>query len=290
VKILSGDGAEDDFRPELCDKTVLMAVRVPIYNVEDDRVAIFRNVKDAQCRAQGLFIVESERVLERSAELGLDCIGVLVSERRSERLDDVLTELGCSVYVASAELVNAIVGFPLHRGVLAIARRSALPSPSAVLQNAQRIVVLENVVDPDNIGSVFRHCAAFGADAVILSEHCGDPLYRKAVRSSMGWVFDVPWTRIDDRHGLVPELRRAGFTSLALTPSGATDIRHCASQIGSSKLALLFGSESEGLAAATMDASDLKVRVPISAHVDSLNVATTAALAMYELFRQPVKE
>ena len=252
----------------------------------DERLRPFRSLKDVRQRAEGMFIVESERVFERAVALGLTIIAVLLTPVRFRRLAGFLEQIDGHVFVAEAEIVDAVVGFPLHRGVIALAQRPPLISPFALLGGAQRVIVLEDVVDPDNVGSVFRHAAAFGADAILLSAHAGDPLYRKAVRTSMGWVLDVPWTRLGSSDELVPTLRESGFTTLALTPSGDVDIRDPRLAIARpDRMAIVLGAESDGLRVDTLGQCDHRVRVPISPHVDSLNVATTAAIAAFELFR-----
>ncbi len=254
---------------------------------DDGRLDLFRNLKDAQQRNLGQFIVESERVLERSFELGLELIAVFVTPERWRRVEPMLNEKSVAVFVAEPEVMTAALGFALHRGVIALARRAALLDPSVALARAERVVVLEDVVDPNNVGSVFRHAAAFGADALLLSEHCGDPLYRKAVRASMGWVLDVPWTRVARSAELVSTLQANGFTTLALTPSGDVDLGDARlSTAAEGPIAILLGAESDGLRTSTMVECDYRVRVPISSHVDSLNVATTAAIAMFTLFQR----
>ena len=214
---------------------------------DDRRLDLFRNLKDAHQRTLGQFIVESERVLARSVELGLELVAVFVTPDRWRRVASLLGEQAVDVFVAEPEVMTAVLGFALHRGVIALAQRSSLLDPSIALARAQRVVVLEDVVDPDNVGSVFRHAAAFGADAVVLSEHSGDPLYRKAVRASMGWVLDVKWTRITRSEELVSTLRANGFTTLAFTPSGDVDLRDTRlATIANQPIAVLLGAESDG--------------------------------------------
>lgn len=253
---------------------------------DDPLVDRFRGLKDAEQRSAGRFIIESERVLERTTQLGISLDSVLITPARFRRLSELLSNVGGAVFVAEPDVINDVLGFPLHRGVVALAHRRPPVPLEPLLANANRIVVLEDVVDPDNVGAIFRHAAAFAANAVVLSEHAGDPLYRKAVRTSMGWVLDMPWTRTLGGCNHVEVLRRAGFTTLALTPAGDTDIR-AVRPVGNApgRLAILLGAEADGLTRDTMAACDFRVRVPISPHVDSLNVATTAAIAMFELFR-----
>jgi tRNA G18 (ribose-2'-O)-methylase SpoU len=258
-----------------------------IRDPDDARLDLFRNLKDAQQRTVGRFIVESERVLHRSVELGLELVAVVVTEERWRRIKSLLSGHSVDVLVVEPDVMTAVLGFALHRGVIALASRTALRDPSDVLGRAERVVVLEDVVDPDNVGSMFRHAAAFGADGVLLSEHCGDPLYRKAVRASMGWVLDVPWTRLVGSDELVSTLRTSGFTTLAFTPSGDVDLLDDRLRtIANRPIAVLLGAESDGLRSATMAACDYRVSIPIAAHVDSLNVATAAAIAMFTLFRK----
>ena len=258
---------------------------------DDPALAPFRQLKDATQRALGNFIVESERVLQRMIELGVAIESVLVTPSRLERIAaTVATAHGVDgpphVIVADPALVDEAIGFALHRGVVAIARRPSASNPDEALASARRVVVLEDVVDPDNVGSVFRHAAAFGAGLVVLSEHAGDPLYRKAVRTSMGWVLDVPWTRVAVASELVATLHRAGFTTIALTPSGDVGIDDARlPRSVDARVAVLLGSESDGLREATLASASHRVRIPIADHVDSLNVATAAAIAMFSLFR-----
>lgn len=258
---------------------------------DDPALARFRQLKDATQRTLGNFIVESERVLERMIELGTAIEAVLVTPSRWDRIAaTVATAHGVDgppqVIIADPAVVDEAIGFALHRGVVAIARRPSPLNPVEALSSARRVVVLEDVVDPDNVGSVFRHAAAFGADLVVLSEHAGDPLYRKAVRTSMGWVLDVPWTRVDVADELMPTLARAGFTTIALTPSGDVGIEDVLlPRSPEARVAVLLGSETDGLRAPTLSAASRRVRIQIADHVDSLNVATAAAIAMFSLFR-----
>ncbi len=251
----------------------------------DRRVDMYRNLKDVAQRVNGCFIAESELVLERVLGSDLEIASAFVTDQRYGRLAArFASHADFAVFVASAAVLDAVVGFPMHRGVLALVRRPALPSPDALLRSASRVVVLEDVVDPDNVGSIFRHAAAFSADAVLLSAHAGDPLYRKAVRTSMGRVLDVPYARVGDRDELLEVLRRNGLTSFAFTPRGTTDLRELATH-GLSRVATLFGAEAPGLRDATIGGANWSVRIPINPTIDSLNVATAAAIAMYELFR-----
>lgn len=262
-----------------------------VTGADDPELDTFRQLKDAGQRSLGKFIVESERVLQRIVELGSPIDAVLMTPTRWARLAPTVALARAvddppKVVVADPGVLDRTIGFALHRGVVAIAHRPRPLDPGAALASARRVVVLEDVVDPDNVGSVFRHAAAFGADLVVLSEHAGDPLYRKAVRTSMGWVLDVPWARVAVAKELVSTLHRAGFTTLALTPSGDVGIDDPRlPRSVDARVALLLGSESDGLRQSTLLDASHRVRIPIAGHVDSLNVATAAAIAMFSLFR-----
>jgi tRNA G18 (ribose-2'-O)-methylase SpoU len=194
-------------------------------------------------------------------------------------------DAGFPVFVCEQPILEAIVGFPLHRGCLAICYRPELPSADVLLRDANTVVVLDDVVDPDNIGSLFRHVAGFGADAVVLSANAGDPLYRKSVRASMGWVLEVPHTRLPTRESLLPTLDSLGFTTIALTPRrDAPTLRSVVELLRpTDRVALLVGAEAPGLTDHTIANATYQARIPMTEHVDSLNVATAGALALYEL-------
>lgn len=258
---------------------------VDVDDPSDPRLDAYRDLKDVAQRVSGSFIAESELVIERLIEHRYPVRSLLLTPQRARRLEERLAGVESTAFVAPQAVVDEVVGFSLHRGALALAERLALPDPTALLAGCRRVVVLEDVVDPDNVGAIFRHAAAFEADAVLLSTHCGDPLYRKAVRTSMGWVLRVPYARVPNGQDLVAELHRAGFRTVALTPRAtASPLPGLGSQLGD-RFALLLGAESTGLTDATIDAATHRVRIPTSPHVDSLNVASAAAIAMYELFR-----
>jgi tRNA G18 (ribose-2'-O)-methylase SpoU len=271
---------------------------IVVERFDDPRVAAFRNVKDAASRSGGVFLAESELVIARVFDSGCLIKALLVSPGRFDRLAARIetTQLaqrkrfgsddaGFGVFVCEQEILDAVVGFPLHRGCLAICERPELPSPETLLRKAQTVVVLDDVVDPDNIGSVFRHVAGFGADAVLLSAHAGDPLYRKAVRAAMGWVLEVPYSRMANRDALLPSLHALGFVTIALTPRrSASTLRSVVNALRrTDRVALLLGAEAPGLSEDTIAGASYQARIPMTEHVDSLNVATAGALALYEL-------
>ena len=286
-----------------------------IEHFDDSRVAMFRNVKDAASRSRGVFLAESELVISRVFDTGFTAQALLVSESRFARMATRIHEAqaaqvsqvslrsllpqasqfkptqalgrdpGFEVFVCEQSTLEAIVGFPLHRGCLAICYRQGLPTPQELLARAQTVVVLDDVVDPDNIGSVFRHVAGFGLDGVVLSANAGDPLYRKSIRASMGWVLEVPYARLPNRDSLLPTLHDAGFKTIALTPR--RDAPTLRSVVGSllptDRVAFLLGAEAPGLPDQTISGATYQARITMTMHVDSFNVATAGALALYEL-------
>ncbi len=252
----------------------------------DPRVADYRDLKDAARRRVGSFIAESELVIRRLLGSRHAVTSLLLTPQRRDRLRADLPS-GVPVFVAEQPVLDALVGFPLHRGALALAERGPLPPVASVLEGARVVLALEDVVDPDNVGSVFRHVAGFGADAVLLSPHAGDPLYRKAVRSSMGWSLHVPWTRVGEGEWprILDHLRADGWRIVATTPA-APAVELWRLGLGADqRVVVLLGSEHAGLSTAGLAAADVRVRIPMAPGVDSLNVATTAALVLYELRR-----
>jgi tRNA G18 (ribose-2'-O)-methylase SpoU len=253
----------------------------------DPRLDDFVRLRDVQLRitherAGGLFVAEGETTIRRALRAGYEPRAVLCAERWLDTLNDVLGEDDVPALVVDDDVLAATVGFPVHRGALASFHRRPLPSPEDVLRGARSVAVLADLNDHTNLGAVFRSAAALGIDAVVLTPGSADPLYRRAVRTSMGAVFTIPWTRIDPRRG-PPLLRDAGFDLLALTPSpdavALSDV-----DVGSIRRpALALGSEGHGLSDPWLRASDLLVRIPMREGVDSLNVAAAAAVAFYAL-------
>jgi len=200
---------------------------------------------------------------------------------------------GVPVYVAAAGVIESMTGFHLHRGALASMHRPSLVAPELLLQKAllhsalegkaSRVVILEDIVDHTNVGAVFRSAAALGVDAVLITPRCADPLYRRAVRVSMGTVFQVPWTRIDVWPGGLQVLRDNGFTvaAFALTDE-ATSLDDLAAD-QPQRLAVIFGTEGDGLSRRAVEGADLVVKIPMAGGVDSLNMAAASAVAMWAL-------
>ena len=260
------------------------AVREPVVveDPSDPRLADYVDLADPDLRRrieaeQGFFIAESPLVVRRLIESGRVVRSVLVTPAQYDVLSDVLADL--RVYVASDAVLRRVVGFNLHRGAVASADRWPMPPVETVLDGARRVAVLERVNDHENLGVLFRSAAALGVDAVLLDLECSDPLYRRCVRVSIGHVLRIPWTRIES----VEDIRRAGFTTFALTP-GAESVSIDTVE-WPERAALLFGAEGPGLSDTWIGAADVRVRIPMATGADSLNVATAAAVAFYAATR-----
>jgi tRNA G18 (ribose-2'-O)-methylase SpoU len=245
----------------------------------DPRLHEFLDLRDTQMRvtreqAEGFFLAEGDSTIRRALAAGYEPRGIVATERWLETLADIDTV----AYAVPGEVLESTTGFPVHRGALASFTRRPLTTVASVLAPAHRVAVLEDLVDHTNVGAIFRSAAALGWDAVLVTTRCGDPLYRRAVRTSMGAVFTVPWTRLDHRAGLA-ELGAAGFTRVALTPDvDAPPVERLGM---SDRVALLIGSEGPGLSVSWLAAADARVRIPMHAGIDSLNVAAAAAIALY---------
>ncbi len=253
----------------------------------DPRLRDYLALRDVQLRTrtepeEGLFIAEGEKTIRRAIAAGYEVRSVLVAEHRVETLADLST--AGPILVVSDELLEATTGFAVHRGALASMARRPLPSLADVLAGASRVAVCEDISDHTNLGALFRSAAAFGVDAVLLTPRCADPLYRRAIRTSMGAVFSIPWTRIDWYHG--PELlREEGLTLAALTPAPDAVALSDLDPAAHPRLALVVGSEGDGLSERWLAAADLRVRIPMREGIDSLNLAAAAAVAFYALSR-----
>jgi len=260
---------------------------VVVTDPDDDRLADYRCLTDVELRTafeppHGLFIAEGELVVRRAIGAGYGLRSVLVDPRRVEQLAD-LVPAGVPFYTAPPDVLRATTGFHVHRGVLASVRRRPLPTAADLLAVARRVVVLEDVNTHTNLGAVFRSAAGLGMDAVLLSPSCADPLYRRSVRVSMGQVFAVPYARLEPWPAGLGQVGSAGFRLIALTPDpAAVDLREVAH---APRTALLLGAEGPGLSGAAIGAADLRVRIPMRAGVDSLNVAAAAAVAFWEICR-----
>jgi tRNA G18 (ribose-2'-O)-methylase SpoU len=256
----------------------------------DERLLDYTGLTDVELRrrrepAEGLFVAEGAGVVARALAAGFVPRSLLLLDARLEREDIVgvaaqIGSVGAPVYVADAQTLAGVTGYDVHRGVLASFHRSPGRSPAEVIDGARRIAVFEDVVDHTNLGAAFRSAAALGIDAVLVTPRCADPLYRRAVRVSMGAVFDVPWARLATWPDL-GLLHGSGFVVAALTLAEDAMTLDALAERRDPQLAMVFGTEGDGLRAATVADADLVVRIPMSGGVDSLNVAAAAAVAFY---------
>lgn len=255
---------------------------------DDPRVAAYRSVSDPELvRSLGVFVAEGRLIVQRVIGDGRYVLdSVLVSEAAYRSLAPALEAMSsrAPIYVCDAGDFFGITGHDLHRGCLALVLR---PPPTAVVDviaRARTLVVLEAVTNADNVGGVFRNAAAFGADAVLLSPTCCDPLYRKAIRTSMGAALRVPFARAGEWPAVISTIRALGFAIVALTPREPSETLDAfAARRPFSRLALLVGTEGAGLTPAVEATADYRVRIPIRAHVDSLNLAVATGIALQRL-------
>ncbi|WP_203337921.1 TrmH family RNA methyltransferase [Nocardioides limicola] len=262
-----------------------MADLIHIDSAADDRLADYRDLRDVQLRKHlesehGLFVAEGEKVVRRAVEAGYRPRSFLMAERWLDGLGDVLASSEAPCYVTSEALAEQVTGFHVHRGALASLERRPLPSVDEVLAGARSVLVLEDLVDHTNVGAVFRSGAALGFDAVLLAPRCADPLYRRSIKVGMGAVFSLPWTRVPDWSEALPMLSERGFTTVALTLS-ADSVPITEAVAGVDRLALVLGSEGHGLSTRWEQAADRRAVIPMSAGIDSLNVAAASAVACY---------
>ena len=242
----------------------------------------------------GLFIAESPNVILRALDGGCEPVSLLMERRHIEgQAKEVVERCGdIPLYTAPLPVLTELTGFPLTRGVLCAMRRRPLPKPEDICREARRIAVLENIMNPTNLGAIFRSAAALGMDAVLLTPACCDPLYRRSVRVSMGTVFQVPWAYLGEDVSQWPEpgmtrLRELGFRSAAMAlREDAVSIDDPA-LMAEEKLAIVLGTEGDGLGDGTIADCDYTVRIPMSHGVDSLNVAAASAVAFWQLGRRP---
>jgi tRNA G18 (ribose-2'-O)-methylase SpoU len=258
---------------------------------DDPRLDDFRDLNSVDRRpdlptGKGLVIAEGVLVVQRMLASRFSPHALLGTDRRLTELRDDLAGTAVPYYRASAEVMAQVVGFHLNRGVLAAARRVPQPGVAKVLEGARTVAVLEGVNDHENLGSIFRNAAGLGVDAVVFGSGCADPLYRRAVRVSMGHALLVPYARATAWPSELILLRDNGFRLLAMTPDGAAcALPDAMAAARDERVAVLVGAEGPGLTAAALRFSDVRVRIPMARGTDSLNVATAAALAFYERAR-----
>nr|WP_231709389.1 MULTISPECIES: RNA methyltransferase [unclassified Arthrobacter] len=259
-----------------------------LLSADDPRVYDYTSLTDTSLRKrrepeEGMYIAESSKVLRRAVDAGHRPRSFFLAEKWLPDLADILARFpDVPAYVGTPEVLEQITGFHLHRGALAAMERPAPLDLPGLLGTARRIAVLEDIVDHTNIGAIFRSAAALQVDAVLVTPRCADPLYRRAIRVSMGAVFQVPWVRLTDWPGQLGQLREAGFVTAALALREDSLTLDELSARRDERLALVLGTEGDGLAETTLAGVDLAVRIPMSGGVDSLNVAAASAVAFWE--------
>ncbi len=298
---------------------------IHVDSLDDERLDPYARLTEAQLRSKleperALFIAESGKVIERAFEGGMTPMSLLMEEKWVESMTPLIERMerahpDLAVLIAPHDELARLTGFELTRGALGAFRRPALPSVAEVVRDARLIAVLENITNHTNVGAIFRSAAALGVDAILVTPTCYDPLYRRAVRVSMGTVFQVPWTRIGndadgtDAHARegrdhakgtpghpaitwaetgIPLLRELGFTTAAMALSDESVPLDDPTLNAAEKVALVFGTEGDGLDPATIEACDCTVRIPMAHGVDSLNVAAASAVAFWQ-FRKLTK-
>ena len=272
-----------------------MAVIIPITDFEDPRLDVYARLNENQLLnrhepEKGLFIAESPKVVERALDAGCKPVSMLLEEKHVEgQAKEVIRRCGdIPVFTASFQVLTQLTGFHLTRGVLCAMRRPALPSVEGICAGKSRIVILEHIMNPTNVGAIFRSAAALGMEALLLTGDCSDPLYRRCIRVSMGAVFQIPWTYLKEPEYQWPgpainALKGLGFQTAAMAlrdDSRSIDDPEIAAK---AQLAIVLGSEGDGLAPSTIADCDYTLKIPMSHQVDSLNVAAASAVAFWQL-------
>ena len=272
-----------------------MAELIEITSLDLPELEVFTRLTEAQLRnrlepEKGIFIAESPKVIARALEAGYQPLSLLMERKHlagqgreiMERCGDI------PVYTGDNDLLAALTGYQVNRGILCAMRRPVLPTVEELCAGARRVAVLEGIVDSTNVGAIFRSAAALHMDAVLVTPTCCDPLYRRAVRVSMGTVFQIPWTRIGDSPADWPEkglsrLNAMGFKTAAMALSDDSVSIDDPALMAEDKLAIVLGTEGDGLSRSTIAHCDYTVRIPMSHGVDSLNVAAASAVAFWQL-------
>ena len=268
---------------------------IEITDFASPELDVFARLTEAQLRnrlepEKGVFIAESPKVIERALNAGYEPLSLLMERKHIDGQGrDIIARCGdVPVYTGDSDLLAELTGYQLTRGVLCAMRRPRLPSVEELCASARRVAVLEGIVDHTNVGAIFRSAAALNMDAVLVTPTCCDPLYRRAVRVSMGTVFQVPWTRIGDDpsqwpHPGIERLQALGFKTAAMALSDHSICIDDPRLLAEEKLAIVLGTEGDGLASRTIADCDYTVRIPMSHDVDSLNVAAASAVAFWQL-------
>jgi len=275
-----------------------MANIIRVHDILAPELDLFARLTEGQLRnrreqEKGIFIAESPKVIDRALNADYEPISLLMEEKHIDgQAADLISRCGnIPVYTSDREVLSQLTGFELTRGVLCAMRRKSLPDVRQLCAGARRIAVLENIADPTNVGAIFRSAAALNIDAVLVTPSCCDPLYRRVVRVSMGTVFQVPWTRIGSTVGDWPQpglslLQSMGFKTAAMALSDHSVSIEDPRLMSEEKLAIILGTEGDGLSASTIADCDYTVKIPMSHEVDSLNVAAASAVAFWQLRTQ----
>lgn len=267
---------------------------INIEDITDERVSIFTEYNEAQLYHffepnGGVFIAETPNVIIRAIDRGCEPMAFLVEEKafNSEVVQNLLAECpqvdNLDVFVAKLQVINKITGFNLTRGVLAAFRRPTLPTVEELLNSSSKVAILEDVMNPTNVGAIFRSAAALGVDGIFLTHNSADPFYRRAARVAMGTSFQVPWTYFDKGSDYVEKLHEAGYKVISMAlrenaiPLSSDQLK------GHDRIAIIFGTESTGIKDETLDKSDFITIIPMHHDVDSLNVAAASAVTFWEL-------
>lgn len=272
-----------------------MATIIEITDFHSPELDIYARLSEAQLLhyhepERGLFIAESPKVIERALDAGYIPVSLLLERKHiTGEAQGIITRCkDIPVYTADFEVLTKLTGFKLTRGALCAMYRPTLPGVKEVCRSAQRIAILENIMNPTNVGAIFRSAAALGMDALLLTEACSDPLYRRAIRVSMGTVFQIPWTYLDSDSFVWPQpgiqcLKELGFKTIAMALTDNSISIDDPRLMSEEKLAIVLGTEGDGLADRTIADCDYTVRIPMSHGVDSLNVAAASAIAFWQL-------
>ncbi|MEI3238504.1 MAG: RNA methyltransferase [Lachnospiraceae bacterium] len=273
---------------------------IEISNLNLPELAVYAELSEGQLLnrhepEKGLFVAESPKVVLRALDAGYEPVSLLVENRlltAEDETGEILQKCGdIPVYTAEFDVLTQITGFKLTRGMLCAMHRKPLPSPEEICRNTSRIAILEDVMNPTNVGAIFRSAAALHMDAVLLTPFCSNPLYRRAIRVSMGNVFLIPWTFLDEKYvswkeNGVEYLRSLGFATASMAISDDSVSISDLALKREEKLAIILGTEGDGLSEKTIADSDYTVKIPMSPGVDSLNVAAASAVAFWELTRE----
>ncbi len=254
----------------------------------------YRDLTDVALRRRhepenGLYLAESTKVIKRALAAGHKPRSVVLLEKWLSGLEPILQSLDVPVYVCESAVLESVTGFVMHRGAIASMHRPALARVQSVIESARRVVVIEDVVDHTNVGAIFRAAAGLGADAVLVTPRCADPLYRRSVRVSMGTVLQLPWTRLAEWPQGAEILHDAGFTIAALALKDNAMTLDAFAADAPERIALVLGAEGDGLSRPALAAADVVVTIPMLHGVDSLNVASASAVALWAL-RTPASD